>query len=106
MEDKLPAQEVTSAKPDEYSSVDNQWTPTAPDSVLTVTLEQPQKPDFLQVTPASDELKPLDEDVTFTIQVKKTPNSEPEPYSPQEGNGLPQVSQNAQRGKAAKPSSH
>ena len=95
MEDKLQPQEVSSSKPDEYSqtpSGDDQWTPTTPASVLTITLKQPEKPDTLEFTPQGDEQKPLDEDVTFTIQVKKTPDSPPEPYSPQE-NGLPEVSQ-------------
>ena len=95
MEDKVTPKEVTSSKPEEYSktpSGDDQWTPTSAASVLTVTLDQPEKPDLLQFTPQGDEQTPLDQGVTFTIQVKKTPDSPTEPYSPQE-NDLPEVGQ-------------
>ena len=94
--DKLPTEDVTSSKPKEYSqtpSGDDLWTPAVtPESVLTITLEQPENPDTLEFTPQDKEDKPLDEDVSFTIQVKETPSSEPEPYSPQ-GNGLQEVVQ-------------
>ena len=108
MEDKLQPQEVSSSKPEEYSkttSGDDQWTPTTPESVLTITLTQPEKPDTLEFTPQGEEQKPLDEDVTFTIQVKKTPASEPEPYSPQENNS-PEVSQEIKTCQAAQLSSN
>ena len=95
MDDKLPTKEASSIKPDEYLETpngDDQWSPNSPQSVLTLTLEQPQTPDFLEFTPQGDEEKPLDEDVTFTIQVQTTPGSPTKPYSPQ-GDGSPEVSQ-------------
>ena len=98
MEDNLSTKEVTSSKPEEYSETptgDDQWTPTPSLSALTITLRQPEKPDTLQFKPQGVEKKPLDEDVTFTLQVKKTPQSPAESYSPQE-DGSPQVSQDIQ----------
>ena len=94
MEDKLTPQEVSSSNTEEYS--DDQWQPTD-NSVLTITFGQGEKPDLLQFTPQGQEQQPLDEKVTFSILVKKTPTSDPEPYSPQ-ANGLPEVSRDIQYG--------
>jgi hypothetical protein len=67
--------------PTERENVEKTWPPKAGDSFV-ITLKNPGKPDSVDITFTGQ--TPINfEDVTFDIQFKRSPQADPEDYSPQ-----------------------
>lgn len=83
MDDTLPTQQATGATDELSTSAEgaDEWTLT-PKSFLTLSLDEPSKPDSVKFTPSGETPEDFD-DVTFTVQITRAGEDEPQIYSAQ-----------------------